>query len=257
MAYLIEKTIKSQKEVKEILSLDKKLEEKVLKDRQEIIDIIESKDNRKILILGPCSAWPLKAVEEYALRIKEIEKKYSDKIKFILRVYTQKPRTSLGWTGTINQVNPFLASNIEEGILKSRELMINILKIGLPIADEALFTHNEGYLDDLLSWIAIGARSSEDQEHRIYASMIEHPVGLKNPSSGNINIAVNSVLAAQHSHVFLFSGKQIRTFGNEHAHLVLRGGNGESNIYLENLINAKKLLIKNNIKNPSIIIDCS
>ncbi|MCA9495883.1 MAG: 3-deoxy-7-phosphoheptulonate synthase [Nanoarchaeota archaeon] len=257
MTYTIEKLIPSVNEIIKKYPINSKEKNQIKKDREEIENIIEGKDKRKLLIIGPCSAWPNKAVIEYAKEIKKINNKYSDKIKIIIRVYTQKPRTNLGWTGPANQANPFEKADIEEGIIYCRKMMIDIIKLGLPIADEALFTHKEGYFSDLLSWIAIGARSAEDQEHRIYASMINHPVGLKNPSSGNLNIAINSVIAAQNSHVFLLNGKQIKSSGNKHAHLVLRGGNGQSNIYLDNLLETEKKLNENNIQFPSTIIDAS
>lgn len=257
MSYIIEKIVKSPEEIKLELPISEELKIQVEKDRKEICNILEGKDKRILLILGPCSAWPKDAVIEYAKQIKEIEKLVSDKIKIILRTYTQKPRTALGWTGPANQPDPFAISDIEKGIVYCRKMMLEILKLELPIADEALFTHKEGYFDDLLSWIAIGARSSEDQEHRIYASMINHPVGIKNPTSSNIKVAINSILAAQHTHVFLLNQKQIRTLGNPHSHLVLRGGNSKSNLNLETFNESKELMEKMQIENPSIIADCS
>lgn len=257
MGYNIEKVVPSQELVKDKMPLPINLKEIVNQDRREIANIIEGKDKRKLLVIGPCSAWPNTAVLNYAKELKELSNKYCDKIKIILRVYTQKPRTVLGWTGPQNQPNPFSISDIEQGIYYCREMMLNILELGLPIADEALFTHNEGYFDDLLSWVAIGARSSEDQEHRIYASMLNNPVGIKNPTCGTLDIACNSVLAAQHTHVFLLNGKQIRTLGNPHAHLVLRGSNGESNIFIENLLKIDDIFKKKQILNPSVLIDCS
>lgn len=257
MSYIIEKTISTPNHIKDKYPINKGLIMQVDKDRKEIVEIIEGRDKRKLLIIGPCSAWPNTAVLEYAKKLKKVSDKVKGKIKIVMRVYTQKPRTTLGWTGPVNQPNPYTISNIEEGIIYCREMMRDVLTIGLPVADEALFTHNEGYFDDILSWIAIGARSSEDQEHRIYASMINHPVGIKNPTSGNIEIGINSVLAAQHTHVFLMNGKQVRTLGNDHAHLVLRGGDGKSNIYMEDLKHTKKVLDEKGVKCKSVIIDCS
>ncbi len=257
MAYIVEKIISRVELVKDKLPLPDDLRKQVDNDRDEICRIIEGKDKRKLLIIGPCSAWPDSAIIEYAKKLKDISDKVKDKIKIVMRVYTQKPRTTLGWTGPVNQPDPFAVSDIEKGIYYCRQMMIDVLKIGIPIADEALFTHNEGYFDDLLSWIAIGARSAEDQEHRIYASMINHPVGIKNPTSGDLNIAINSLIAAQHTHVFLLNGRQLRTLGNSHAHLVLRGGNGESNIYLDNLLKAERMLEESNVENFSIVVDCS
>lgn len=257
MSYIIEKTISTPNHIKDKYPINKGLVMQVDKDRREIIEIIEGRDKRKLLIIGPCSAWPNTAVIEYAKKLKKISDKVKGKIKIVMRVYTQKPRTTLGWTGPINQPNPYAVSNIEEGIIYCREMMREVLTIGLPVADEALFTHNEGYFDDILSWIAIGARSSEDQEHRIYASMINHPVGIKNPTSGNIEIGVNSILAAEQQHVFLLNGKQVRTLGNDYAHLVLRGGDGKSNIFMEDLKKTRDILEKKQVKCKSVIVDCS
>ena len=255
MSYTIEHQVPRPKVVKENLPLSATLHAQVQKHRQELFDIFEGKDERKIMIVGPCSAWPNKAVLEYAKQLQETAKKVDDKIIVVLRVYTQKPRTTVGWTGPANQPDPFKNPNLKEGIYYCREMMLEALELGFPLADEALFTHNEGYFSDLLSWVAIGARSSEDQEHRIYASMIEHPVGIKHPTSGNLTVGINSVLAAQSPHTFLLHRQQVKTSGNPHAHLVLRGGNGEPNYGEVN--KSIELLKRNNIKHPSIILDLS
>lgn len=257
MTYTVEKTIPGPEEVLKKLPLTEQLRKQVERDRQELIDILEGRDNRKIVIIGPCSAWPKQAVIQYASRLKEIEAKVKDRIKIVLRVYTQKPRTTVGWKGALNQPDPYADPDIEQGIMYCRKMMLDALQAGLPLADEAVFTHNEGYFTDLLSWIAIGARSGEDQEHRIFASMIDHPVGVKNPTSGNIAVGVNSVIAAQHPHVFVLNGKQIRTDGNPHAHLVLRGGKGKPNATPRKIRKAISLMEEKNIKNPSVIIDVS
>lgn len=255
MSYVIEKDIPKSNLVKLEYPISSELKNQILKDRSEIIDIIEGNSKKKLLVIGPCSAWPNSAVIKYANQIKEISDKVSNKIKIVLRVYTQKPRTTLGWTGSINKPNPLGISDISAGIIYCRKMMIQCLQVGLPIADEALFTHSEGYFDDLLSYIVIGARSSEDQEHRIYASMINHCVGIKNPTSGNLDIAINSIITSEHSHVFALGSRQIRTFGNKYSHLILRGGNDKPNIYLEDLKIASKLVQKTNSK--SIIVDVS
>ena len=256
MSYKIEKAIPRPEVIIDHLPLSEELREQVEKDREEIIDILNGRDNRKILVIGPCSAWPSEAVTEYAKKLKEISDKVKDKIKIIMRVYTQKPRTTLGWTGPINQPDPFKPADLEAGIIYCRKMMLEILKIGLPIGDEALFTHNEGYFKNLLSWMAIGARSSEDQEHRVYASMIEIPIGVKNPTSGDLKIAVNSVISAQNPHVFIMQGNQVRTEGNLHAHLVLRGGNGKPNTDPGSLKKASQLLKEAGI-NQSMLVDIS
>jgi 3-deoxy-7-phosphoheptulonate synthase len=255
--YVVEKIIPRPEYVLDKLPSSPELRERVQKDRQEIFDILEGRDQRKLLIVGPCSAWPDTAVIEYAKQLRAIARRVEDKLKIIMRVYTQKPRTMIGWTGPINQPDPFKPADIEAGILYCRNMMLQIAELGLPVADEAVFTHNEGYFSDLLSWIAIGARSAEDQEHRIYASMVNLPVGMKNPTSGDLEIGVHSVVAAQHPHVFLLHGRQIRTKGNPHAHLVLRGGRTMPNYDVEHLKKACAHLKKHTVSNPSILVDVS
>ncbi|MBI2990297.1 MAG: 3-deoxy-7-phosphoheptulonate synthase [Candidatus Magasanikbacteria bacterium] len=231
--------------------------EQIAKDRQEIKDILAGKDDRMIFIIGPCSAWPREAVIEYATRLKACGEGIKDKIKLVLRVYIQKPRTTKGWTGPVNQPDPLGVPDIEEGMKYSRSLMVRAIEMGLPIADEALFTHNaKGFLE-LLSWVAVGARSTEDQEHRIFASAIECAVGMKNPTSGSIEIGVNSIIAAQYPHTAVFHGYQVETGGNPYAHLVLRGGDKGPNYGLGSIEEAARLMEKHQIKNPAIIIDAS
>ncbi len=257
MSYTVEKSLPSASQVLAALPLDQASIDQVAKDQQEIKNIIEGKDPRKIMVIGPCSAWPDKAVIEYAAKLAPVAKKVEDKFKIILRTYLQKPRTTVGWLGPVNQPDPFTEPDLEKGTYYCRSMMIEALKEGYALADEALFTHNDSYFVDLLSWIAIGARSAEDQEHRIFASMISQPVGLKNPTSGNIKIGINSIVAAQHSHTFAFHGKQIKTSGNPHAHLILRGGNATSNHGYEFLLEASEGLQKAKVQNPSIIVDAS
>lgn len=230
---------------------------RVEKDRQEVKDILGGKDSRLLLVIGPCSAWPEPAMLEYAARLKSLEEKFLDKIKLVLRVYIQKPRTAKGWTGPVNQPDPFLPPDIEKGALYSRRLMVQVIEMGLPIADEALFTHNARGFIELLSWVAIGARSTEDQEHRVFASAVDCAVGMKNPTSGDLSVAVNSIIAAQNPHTAVFDGYQVETHGNEFAHLVLRGGVLGSNYDILTLEAVHKLFDKNSIKNPAIIVDAS
>lgn len=255
MPYVVEKQIMKPEEVLLRFPLDMSLQKLVRSDREEIKSILKGTDKRKLLIIGPCSAWPSSAVVDYARQLEKIAEEVKDKIKVIMRVYTQKPRTTVGWTGAMNQPDPRKESDIEAGIEYCRKMMIDVLKVGLPLADEAVFTHNKGYFSDLLSWIVIGARSAEDQEHRAHASMADIPVGMKNPTSGDIAIGVNSVIAAQYPHVILQDSQQIRTSGNEYAHLVLRGGKSKPNYSFEDLKYAAELMKK--VKNPSIIVDAS
>ncbi len=257
MSFTVQKPLPKAHEVLTKLPLDPKLFAQVERDQQEIKDILEGKDDRKLLIVGPCSAWPETDVVEYAKKLKAVEEKVSDKLKIVLRTYLQKPRTTIGWLGPINQSDPFSEPDIEAGTYYCRKMMIECVRIGLALADEALFTHNDNYFVDLLSWVAIGARSSEDQEHRIWASMIDHPVGIKNTTAGDVDKGINSIIAAQHSHVFAIHREQVKTDGNPHAHLILRGGNGESNYNLQTVEKAISKMQEKKIQNPSILIDAS
>lgn len=253
-------TIKKLPPMEEIIKqfpLSEAAQAAVLDSRKEIEGILQGKDPRLIIIVGPCSAWPREAVLEYASKLKVLQKKVKNQLKLVMRTYIQKPRTTKGWLGPVNQPEPFEAPDIASGVRYTRDMMVKIVEMGLPIADEALFTNNaKGFLE-LLSWVAIGARSSEDQEHRIFASAIDCPVGIKNPTHGSLEIAVNSIVAAQHPHVAVFDGHEVQTHGNPFAHLVLRGGNGKPNYSTSHLTEAKKYMFKNKINNPAIIIDAS
>jgi len=230
---------------------------RVAQDRQEVMDILSGKDDRLLVITGPCSAWPAEALLEYGKRLKALEEKVKDRLKLVLRVYIQKPRTTVGWTGPVNQPDPFSDPDIEKGVHYTRSLMVKLIEMGLAIADEALFTHNSKAFAGLLTWIAIGARSAEDQEHRIHASVLDCPVGMKNPTSGAIKIGVNGVIAAQRPHTAVFDGNQVKTRGNPYAHLVLRGGANGPNYHLDDLYKAGKYLGDAGVENPAVVVDAS
>ncbi len=254
------KTIKKLPDIEEIIAdypMDASSIAQVQKDRSEVKEILSGKDHRLLVILGPCSAWPSEAVLEYGKKLKSLNELVKDKLKLIMRVYIQKPRTTKGWTGPVNQPNPFAEPDIEAGARYARYLMVELIKHGIAIADEAVFTHNAKGFIELLSWVAIGARSTEDQEHRIFASSIEAAVGMKNPTSGSIQIGINSVIAAQHPHTAVFDGYQVETRGNDFAHLVLRGGNNGPNFHLDKLYKAQDLLNCAGVNYPAVIIDTS
>lgn len=258
MAIKVVKKIPSQEEIEKEIPLSSAGQSAILKNRQEVQNILAGQDNRKLIIIGPCSAWPFDAVMEYARRLAKIKDSLEKKMKIIMRVYTQKPRTTKGWNGPINQPDPDGPPDIPGGIKYTRQLMIKVIELGLPIANEAVFTHDSmKFFPELLAWMAIGARSTEDQEHRIYASAVDCPVGMKNPTSGSIEIGVNSVIAAQIAQVAVFHGYQIESSGNDYAHLVLRGGVENSNFSAPHILRAKELMEKNNIFNPAVIIDAS
>jgi 3-deoxy-7-phosphoheptulonate synthase len=232
--------------------------EQVLSHRGEISRIISREDLRWLLIVGPCSAWSAEAVLEYAKKLARLANDVRDALRIVMRVYIQKPRTKRGWRGPLSQPDPFSPPDIELGMIYCRKMMLEVLRLGLPVADEALHTHNVGGFGDLLAWMAIGARSTESTDHRDLASWVDWPVGMKNPTSGSIEIGVNSVVAAQHGHTFVFNGRQIVSSGNPYAHLVLRGGyKTGQNYHPKCLYEAAELMKKERIKHPAILIDAS
>ena len=239
------------------LPMSEKGFEQIAKDAEEVKNILSGKDDRLLVIIGPCSAWPKEAVLEYAKRLKALEAKVRDNLKLVMRAYIQKPRTGKGWAGPINQPDLSLPPDIEKGMHYCREMMVKVVELGLPIADEALFTHGARGFLELLSYVAIGARSTEDQEHRVFASAIDCAAGMKNPTSGSLQTAVNSVLAVQNPHIAVFSGAEVKTHGNLHAHLVLRGGEKGPNYSSAHIKEAYKKLIDTNLQNPAIVIDAS
>lgn len=252
-----EKKVSSASKIRKQLPITKGLKEDIIRYQKEIKTILDGTDNRKLLIVGPCSAWPNTAVLEYAKQLKEISNNVEDKLKIVMRTYIQKPRTNIGWKGPMNQPDPFKEEDIEEGIKYCRKMMIDVCKIGLPIADEAVFTYNGDYFLDLLSWVAIGARTSESQQHRVHGSMLNIAAGYKNLTLGGIEEGINSIITAQYSHVDLYRGKQIRTLGNPYAHLILRGGGKKTNYDKENLEFARKIMLEKKLENPAIIVDAS
>jgi len=229
----------------------------VEQDRREVRDILDGKDNRLLVIVGPCSAWPEAAVLEYANRLKGLSDEVSDRLKIVTRVYTQKPRTVDGWNGLLVQPYPFVAPDIEVGLSRATALMERIVTLGLPVADEALFLEPSRILSQWLSWTAIGARSSEDQEHRAYASGIGIPVGMKHPTSGSIPVGINGVVAARSTQFSPLFSTDSFTAGNPYAHLVLRGGTSGPNYDAKCILEAGRLMKERGIGNPAIIVDAS
>ncbi len=257
MNYTIIKKLPSSDEIIHEIPLSDKGRHRVAQDRLEIKNILEGKDQRKLLVVGPCSAWPNKAVLKYAEKLVELNEKVKHALKIVMRVYIQKPRTTKGWTGPVNQPDPLAYPDIEAGVKYTRKMMVQVIEMGLPIADEALFTHNAKGFIELLSWVAIGARSTEDQEHRIFASAIDCAVGMKNPTHGSLKIAANSIIAAQHPHVAVFDGYEVQTNGNPFAHVVLRGTNNAPNYSIAHLEEINSYLRASGVKNPAVVIDAS
>jgi 3-deoxy-7-phosphoheptulonate synthase len=232
--------------------------ERVLRGRREIEGILRGEDKRKIIVVGPCSAWPTACVVEYADRLARLQEDVRDRLLLVLRCYIQKPRTVFGWTGTINLPDPLGDPDLRRGIEVCAEMMSKASQ-DVPIADEMLFTHNKDYFGDYLSYSALGARSSEDPEHRSIASGFDPPMGVKHGTDGNLEKGVNSVQVVQASNDLALHGKHIRTHGNKYAHLILRGGERGPNYDPRSLAHATKLLLdeRRKIENPAIIVDAS
>ncbi len=229
---------------------------------QMINDIITSKDNRFLLIIGPCSADNEDSVCDYVSRLTKIQDDVKDKIVIVPRIYTNKPRTNgTGYKGIASQPNPEKAPNMIEGTIAVRKMHIRaIAESGLTCADEMLYPDNWGYVEDLLSYVAIGARSVEDQEHRLTVSGFDVAAGMKNPTSGDFDVMLNSVYAAQQSHHFVHRGYEVETSGNPYAHVILRGavskhGNTVANYHYEDLMRLYEKYQKMDVVNPAAIID--
>lgn len=238
---------------------------KIKRERDEIIkNVISGKDNRLLVIVGPCSAHEVKPVLDYVERLGKLSQKVGDKLVLVPRIYTNKPRTKgVGYKGMFSQPDPNQKEDILKGIYTIRELNIKAIEAsGLTAADEMLYPTNINYVDDLLSYIAVGARSCENQLHRLVASGVDVPVGIKNPMSGSIPAMLNAVYAAQSSQVFKLGGWQVKSSGNPLAHCILRGavdgyGNDIPNFHYETVMQALSSYSKSDLKNPAIIIDAN
>ena len=224
--------------------------------------IFDGNSDKFILIIGPCSADHSEPVLEYISRLRRIQEQVEDKIFIIPRIYTNKPRTTgQGYKGMLHQPDPEAKPDMYKGIIAIRELHLAALRdYGFSCADEMLYPENYRYLSDLLSYVAIGARSVENQQHRLTASGIEVPVGMKNPTGGDLTVMMNSIVAAQASHTFLYRGWEVTSEGNPYAHAILRGyvdfaGRSTSNYHYEDLLRVEELYQKSNLTNPSIIVD--
>lgn len=228
----------------------------------EIKNILSGKSDKFLLIIGPCSADCEESVLDYTKRLATIQEKIANKIFIIPRVYTNKPRTTgTGYKGMLHQPNVLGKEDMKNGLEAIRKLHIDVVKeTGLTCADEMLYPENYEYLSDILSYVAIGARSVEDQHHRMTASGFDMPAGMKNPTSGDISVMLNSIMAAQSSHKFIYRGWEVQTSGNEYAHAILRGyvnnqGKSLPNYHYEDLVYLNDEYIKKGLTHPSVIID--
>ena len=230
----------------------------------EIAKVFTGESDKFILVIGPCSADREDAVIDYISRLRKVQDKVNDKIIIIPRIYTNKPRTTGdGYKGMLHQPDPNEKPDILQGIIAIRKLhMRAIAETGFGCADEMLYPENYRYLSDLLSYVAIGARSVENQKHRLTSSGLDIPVGMKNPTSGDISVMMNSITAAQHSHTFIYRGWEVETSGNPLAHAILRGyvnkhGQSMSNYHYEDLIHLAETYEKSALANPAVIVDAN
>ena len=250
------------KEIKEMFPVTEEMA--ALKEQRdaEIKDIIAGRSKKFMLIIGPCSADNEDAVIDYILRLRKVQEKVADKIFIVPRIYTNKPRTTgKGYKGLLHQPDPNMNEDMLKGIIAVRETHIRAVKeTGFTCADEMLYPENHRYLSDLLSYVAVGARSVEDQQHRLTASGLDIPVGMKNPTSGDFSVMMNSITAAQSSHTFIYRGWEVSSKGNPYAHAILRGyvnkrGRSLPNYHYEDLITVCDMYHEEGLENPAIMVD--
>ena len=251
-------------ELKAEYPLLKEITEIKEKRDKEIRDIFTGASDKFIVLVGPCSADNEDAVCEYVNRLAKVNEKVSDRLMIIPRIYTNKPRTTgAGYKGMLHQPEPDQAPDLLAGIIAIRKMHIRAIEeSGLTSADEMLYPENRSYLDDILSYEAIGARSVENQQHRLTASGMDIPVGMKNPTSGDFSVMLNSVIAAQSSHTFIYRGMDVTTDGNDLAHVILRGGVDKygtcnPNYHYEDLIRLQAMYGEKHLANPAAIVDAN
>ena len=249
-------------EVKEMYPLTAPMAASKEKTDIEIKKVFTGKSERFLLIIGPCSADREDAVIDYVMRLREVQEKVADKILIIPRIYTNKPRTTGdGYKGMLHQPDPHEKPDMFAGVVAIRKLHMRALaETGFGCADEMLYPANYRYLSDLLSYVAIGARSVENQDHRLTASGLDIPVGMKNPTGGDISVMMNAITAAQHKHTFIFRGWEVNTEGNPYAHAIMRGyvnkhGQSLPNYHYEDLVGLAEAYAKSGLANPAAIVD--
>ncbi|BAZ70602.1 MAG: 3-deoxy-7-phosphoheptulonate synthase [Pelatocladus maniniholoensis HA4357-MV3] len=248
-------------ELKSRLPLTNLIQQKILKYRQEIENILDFKDRRKFIVVGPCSIHDTKVAIEYSHKLKSLAEQVQDKLLLVMRVYFEKPRTTVGWKGLINDPDMDDSFHIEKGLLMARSLLLEIAELGLPVGTEALDPIVPQYISELITWSAIGARTTESQTHREMASGLSMPVGFKNGVDGNISMALNALQSAKKPHHFLGINQIgevsiFKTRGNAYGHIILRGGNGKPNYDVDSVKQVEEKLKGANLS-PRIIIDCS
>ncbi len=264
MSMIFTKKLPTPKEIKEIYPVPQAVKEEKLSHDQAIRDVLSGKDDRFLVIIGPCSADNEDSVCEYISRLVPVQEKVKDKVLIIPRIYTNKPRTTgEGYKGMVHQPDPEKAPDLLAGVIAIRKLHIRALEeFHLPVADEMLYPENYHYLEDILSYVAVGARSVENQQHRLTSSGVTVPVGMKNPTSGDFSVMLNSIVAAQQSHNFIYRGWDLTTSGNPYAHAILRGsvnkyGSAKPNYHYEDLIRLYDMYQQRHLQNPAAIVDAN
>lgn len=249
-------------EVKKEFALTEKMIKIKAERDEEIRKVFEGSSDKFILVIGPCSADHREPVLEYISRLKRIQEQVDDKIIIIPRIYTNKPRTTgQGYKGMLHQPDPDAKPDMYKGIVAIRDLHLSALRdYDFSCADEMLYPENHRYLSDLLSYVAIGARSVENQQHRLTASGLDIPIGMKNPTGGDLSVMMNAITAAQSKHTFIYRGWEVESEGNPLAHSILRGyldaqGKSISNYHYEDLVTVSELYAKSGLTNPSVIVD--
>ena len=249
-------------EVKQEFPLTEKMRQVKADQDAKIREVFEGSSDKFLLIIGPCSADHSDPVLEYISRLRDVADQVADKMIIVPRIYTNKPRTTgQGYKGMLHQPDPDAKPDMYKGIVAIRELHMAALRdFDFACADEMLYPENYRYLSDLLAYVAVGARSVENQQHRLTASGIEVPVGMKNPTGGDLGVMMNSIVAAQSSHTFLYRGWEVTSDGNPYAHAILRGyldfaGRSTSNYHYEDLLRVNELYEKSGLRNPSVLVD--
>ncbi len=255
------KKLETPARLKEELPLGDELTQKVVADRETVRSIIHRRDDRLLVIIGPCSIHDPKAALDYARRLAQLAEAVKEKYFLVMRVYFEKPRTTVGWKGFINDPHLDDSCDMEYGLHAARKLMLDIARLGLPIATEFLDPIVPQYTADLVSWSAIGARTTESQTHREMSSGLSMPVGFKNATDGNIQVAINAIESASNPHSFLGIDQEghsavVKTTGNPNTHLVLRGGDKQPNFEIPEVTYAACKLEAAGLE-PSIMVDCS
>lgn len=264
MSFNFIRLLPSPQEIKEQYPVPERIAKLKQERDQEIKDIITGKSDKFIAIIGPCSADNEDAVLDYSLRLKKVQEKIKDKVIIIPRVYTNKPRTTgTGYKGMLHQPDPEKKPDLLAGLIAIRKMHIRVMEeTELMPADEMLYPENYWFLSDVLSYVAVGARSVEDQQHRLTVSGMEVPAGMKNPTSGDFSVMLNSVVAAQANQSFIYRNWEVETNGNPLAHTILRGavnkhGQNIPNYHYEDLIRLYNMYQKKDLKNPAVIVDAN